>query len=250
MYQSLLWILLHTYTLSGILGRHVFMGQARRWSDAQQMCRAEFTDLSPITGLRDTHELGKASGGELKHAWVGLHRSNNSWRWSGGGVVNDYQPWRVWEPNNYRGNETVVEIVPDGTWNDVKESYLRPVYCISLTVVKETVRWEEALEHCRRQGGDLLGMPSDTRLLLALRELQKTSTTQRAWIGLRYLGSRWLWVNGDPMRFQGWSKDEGSPDALPKQPSCPALDGSCGAVTREGVWEARDCQERLSFICD
>ena len=247
-----LWILLHTYALSGVLGRHIFVGQTRRWSDAQRMCRAEFTDLSPVDSAEDTERLSKASGGTLKQGWVGLHKHKSVWRWSGGGVATDYLQWNVREPNNYRGNETAVEILRNGKWNDALESSKRSVFCIRLTVVRETMRWEEALEHCRQQEGDLLGMPSDTRLLLALRELQKTPTVQRVWIGLRYLGNRWLWVNGDPMRFQGWSTAGTSPDAaLPQQPHCPGtLDGSCGAMNRQGVWEAHDCQERLNFICD
>ena len=253
--RPLLWILLLTYALSGVLGRHVFVDQPRGWADAQKTCRAEHTDLSPVTSVRDTDGLREASGGTLKRSWVGLHRNNSVWRWSGGGVLTDYQPWQDWEPNNWLGNEWVVEIRPTGEWNDRQEYKNSSFFCISLTLVSENLRWEEALEHCRRQEGDLLAMPSDTRHLLALSELQKTQT-QRVWVGLRYLRNRWLWVNGDPMGFQGWSKAGGrSPrdngeETLPREPRCPALDGSCGALTREGLWEARDCREKLSFICD
>ncbi|CAL8332038.1 unnamed protein product [Lota lota] len=256
--QSLFRILLHTYALSGILGRHVFMSLPRNWTDAQAVCRATYTDLSPVTSWRDTTRLYQASRGRLYNSWVGLHRTspNSSvWRWSGGGIATIYQCWEFGEPNNWGGGEAAVEIYASGRWNDVGESFELPFFCISLLVVSETMRWEEALEHCRGRQSDLLGMPSDTKLLLALRDLQKTNTTQRVWIGLRYLRSRWLWVNGNPMQFQGWSTARGTPgitgeNTHPQYPHCPILDEACGAMTRQGVWEARDCQEELSFICD
>ncbi|KAJ3614336.1 hypothetical protein NHX12_017910 [Muraenolepis orangiensis] len=265
--MSLSWmflILLHTF--SGILSRHVFVSFPQKWTDAQELCRANYTDLSPVTSQKDARRLHRAYPWDFERprSWLGLYRSppNSSvWRWSGGGMAGVYQNWAFHEPNDWSGEGVAAETYSNGKWNDIKESHKKPFYCIHLLVVNETAAWEEALEHCRQNKGHLLSMPSDTRHLLALRDLQKTNTTQSVWIGLRYLSRRWLWVNGDPVGFQGWSLAGGNPDNATgatndpphhlQSPRCPVLNGwGCGAMTREGVWEARNCQEKLSFICD
>ncbi|XP_038570158.1 dromaiocalcin-1-like [Micropterus salmoides] len=101
--------------------------------------------------------------------------------------------------------------------------------------------WEGALEYCRKNHTDLSSLVSETEHLLAQKEIQKDSVTERVWIGLRYLEDRWLWVNGDPMLHQAWTQGD-------QDHQCPIWT-RCGALTRGGVWENRDCQEELYFIC-
>ncbi|KAM6941692.1 dromaiocalcin-1-like [Lycodopsis pacificus] len=115
-------------------------------------------------------------------------------------------------------------------------------YCIQLTVVVEEKSWEEALEHCRENHTDLSSLLSETDNRMALREYQKNHTTERMWIGLRYLGDRWLWANGDPLEFEDWPKG-GVQDH-----QCP-IRNRCGALTKAGPWENWDCQDKLNFIC-
>ena len=52
-------------------------------------------------------------------AWIGVRRSGNTntWLWDNGAVATYYN-WAASEPNNYGGNESCVQIYPDGTWND------------------------------------------------------------------------------------------------------------------------------------
>ncbi|XP_024864222.1 dromaiocalcin-1-like [Kryptolebias marmoratus] len=107
---------------------------------------------------------------------------------------------------------------------------------------KEEKTWEEALEHCRKINENLTSLLSETENLLATNEIQQSSITEPVWIGLRYLGDTWLWVNGDPLEYDAWSQG-GDQDR-----QCP-MKRRCGALTKEGVWESWDCQEKLSFIC-
>ena len=100
--------------------------------------------------------------------------------------------------------------------------------------------WEEALEFCREQHTDLTSLLSETEMLLVHREIQEQAQTL-VWTGLRFLGDRWLWVNGDPLDYQAWPPGGGH--------QCPARNLRCGAVGTAGLWEAHDCQEKLSFIC-
>ncbi|XP_071766614.2 snaclec purpureotin subunit beta-like [Centroberyx gerrardi] len=207
---------------------------------------AEHTTLnSPVSSKRDKKKLREA-GAQLEQTWIGLYRDpdDTDWRWSGGGYAS-YMPWVDGEPNNANEVEYYGSICwscePTG-WNDLPESMLQEFFCLSLIVVKEKKTWEEALQHCREQHTDLTSLVSETEVLLAQREIWEAQTTEHVWTGLRYLADRWLWVNGDPLEYQAWSQGE--------QQQCPAWSQRCGAVSKEGEWESRDCQERLHFICD
>uniref|UniRef100_A0A3Q1GG76 C-type lectin domain-containing protein n=1 Tax=Acanthochromis polyacanthus TaxID=80966 RepID=A0A3Q1GG76_9TELE len=104
----------------------------------------------------------------------------------------------------------------------------------------EKMSWEDALIHCREKQTDLTSLISDTDLLLTQTKINLF--TERVWIGLRFLGDRWLWVNGDPLEYEAWSQEGG------QDHQCP-IRKRCGALTREGLWENRDCQEKLNFSC-
>uniref|UniRef100_A0A3P9MJ99 C-type lectin domain-containing protein n=1 Tax=Oryzias latipes TaxID=8090 RepID=A0A3P9MJ99_ORYLA len=119
---------------------------------------------------------------------------------------------------------------------------LQGFFCLNLIVVQEEKTWEEALEHCRENHDDLTSLLSETENLLAQREIQDPTVTQRVWVGLRFLGDTWLWVNGDPLEFQAWNQT-GDPDQ--QNP----VQKRCGALSKQGEWENRDCQEKLNFIC-
>uniref|UniRef100_H2L4E5 C-type lectin domain-containing protein n=1 Tax=Oryzias latipes TaxID=8090 RepID=H2L4E5_ORYLA len=115
-------------------------------------------------------------------------------------------------------------------------------FCLNLIVVQEEKTWEEALEHCRENHDDLTSLLSETENLLAQNQIKDPTITQRVWVGLRFLGDTWMWVNGDPLKFQAWTQT-GDPDQ--QSP----VQKRCGALTKQGEWENRDCQEKLNFIC-
>ncbi|XP_075320453.1 snaclec agkisacutacin subunit B-like [Odontesthes bonariensis] len=106
----------------------------------------------------------------------------------------------------------------------------------------EEKTWEEALEHCRESHSDLTSLLSKSENLLAQTEIQSTGVTERVWIGLRFLGDDWLWVNGHPLKYKAW------PRGGDQDHQCPMW-RRCGALTKDGVWENIDCQEKLPFIC-
>uniref|UniRef100_A0A3Q3EM08 C-type lectin domain-containing protein n=1 Tax=Labrus bergylta TaxID=56723 RepID=A0A3Q3EM08_9LABR len=115
-----------------------------------------------------------------------------------------------------------------------------PFFCFNLMVDEVKKTWEEALEHCRETHTDLTSLNSETERLLALSEIQHNHITEWVWIGLRFLGDRWLWVNGDPLVYEAWPKGD-------QEHQCP-LRKRCGALTKEGHWENWDCEEKLHFI--
>uniref|UniRef100_A0A3Q3MD01 C-type lectin domain-containing protein n=1 Tax=Labrus bergylta TaxID=56723 RepID=A0A3Q3MD01_9LABR len=106
--------------------------------------------------------------------------------------------------------------------------------------VKKT--WEEALEHCRETHTDLTSLNSETERLLALSEIQHDRITERVWIGLRFLGDHWLWVNGDPLVYEAWPEGD-------QEHQCP-LRKRCGALTKEGHWENWDLKQKFKrHVC-
>uniref|UniRef100_A0A3B4ZIC3 C-type lectin domain-containing protein n=1 Tax=Stegastes partitus TaxID=144197 RepID=A0A3B4ZIC3_9TELE len=115
----------------------------------------------------------------------------------------------------------------------------RNFFCISLKIVEEKKAWEQAVAHCRDSYTDLTSLLSDAETKLAQNEMERHDITEPMWIGLRFLGDRWLWVNGDTLVDTAWSQGEGQ--------VCPMVK-RCGALTTEGLWEERDCQEKLKFI--
>nr|XP_046234459.1 dromaiocalcin-1-like [Scatophagus argus] len=117
-----------------------------------------------------------------------------------------------------------------------------PFFCFNLIVVEHKMTWEEAVMHCRQTHTTLTSLASETEHLLALNKIRHDHITKRVWIGLRYLEDRWLWVDGNPLEYWAW------PQGGDQDHQCP-MQKRCGALTKEGVWEAWDCQDKLNFIC-
>ncbi|XP_035515517.1 secretory phospholipase A2 receptor-like [Morone saxatilis] len=106
----------------------------------------------------------------------------------------------------------------------------------------EKKTWEHALLHCSQEHTTLTSLVSETEDLQALRKIQHDDITERVWIGLRFLGDRWLWVDGDPLVYENWA--EGGEEDY----QCPRMK-RCGALTKGGQWENWDCEDSLHFIC-
>uniref|UniRef100_A0A3Q3E029 C-type lectin domain-containing protein n=1 Tax=Labrus bergylta TaxID=56723 RepID=A0A3Q3E029_9LABR len=83
-----------------------------------------------------------------------------------------------------------------------------PFFCFNLMVDDVKKTWEEALEHCRETHTDLTSLNSETERLLALSEIRHNCITKRVWIGLRFLGDHWLWVNGEPLVYEAWPEGD------------------------------------------
>ncbi|XP_028822592.1 lymphocyte antigen 75-like [Denticeps clupeoides] len=124
--------------------------------------------------------------------------------------------------------------------------YNQPFFCyqwqMELVVVAENKTWEDALVHCRSFYTDLASLLTAAELTLA-KNRSAPAQAARVWTSLRFLAGEWLWVD------QGPPGARADPGDVPLPP-CPARTDRCGARNlAAGVWESRDCQERLSFIC-
>ena len=111
------------------------------WTDAQNSARANGGDLATITsaaenafilGLIDPYTTPGVDAAFIGASDVG---SPGSWYWSSGpeGIpyfwngtgpsYGQYTNWRAGEPNNSSGNEHVLAMEGDGTWNDVADNH-------------------------------------------------------------------------------------------------------------------------------
>uniref|UniRef100_A0A3B5M4B3 C-type lectin domain-containing protein n=1 Tax=Xiphophorus couchianus TaxID=32473 RepID=A0A3B5M4B3_9TELE len=77
-------------------------------------------------------------------------------------------------------------------------------FCVNMVPVAEKKTWEDALDHCREKNTNLTSLLSLTESFMAQSEIKSSDYTEQVWIGLRYLGNSWMWVNGDPLPYEAW----------------------------------------------
>lgn len=227
--------------------KYVHVKDKKRWSDARQHCRDHFTDFLALTSEEEEQVFKNFVNNNSSRnweGWIGLYWDGDTskWKWSGGEFVTYYINQDL--AGNLVGTlqldivNNVFWTSTGWTWKSGEDS--SHFFCVNMVPVAEEKTWEDALVHCRERNTDLTSLLSSTERLMAQTEILSSNYTEQ-WIGLRYLGNSWMWVNGDPLLYEAWP--EGDQDHM-----CPML-RRCVALTKQGKWESRDCQEKHSFIC-
>ncbi|XP_053092635.1 macrophage mannose receptor 1-like [Pangasianodon hypophthalmus] len=235
-YISLLMVLFGMAT--GLTREYKYFPMTMNWIDAQNYCRQNYKGLAVITSDEENQRLIDV-GGPLTLGWIGMYRSQvdpTIWLWENG-KQNSFFGWEQGEPNNIQKIENCAQM-SSGGWNDCVCGTPLPFYCYKILVlIKEKKIWEEALDYCRMNYTGLASPASKTQLQLAEMESSQTQT-DRVWAGLRFQNGKWLWVSKEPL------------GTLVTLPACPAPRYRCGALnTKTHVWENRDCNEKLNFLC-
>lgn len=234
--------------------KYVFIDDQMRWHDAQIYCRAQHIDLAPVSNAEDMAEIQSLTSFFQDLFWIGLERdqaNRSRWKWSGGGEVTTFF-WKSSQPEN-RPNENY-GLIWRSKWYDAQDDMRLPFLCFSAVVVREGKTWEEAVEHCRERRRDLASVTSETEMKLIRKEAGEDVSTDRVWIGLRFFSGRWLWVDGRQLTYEAWGGG-GAPVCPAFNMDCVSLRASGGVGTNatngnaEQGWEARDCEERLHFVC-
>ncbi|XP_062398408.1 C-type mannose receptor 2-like [Sardina pilchardus] len=230
-----------------------FVSEEKSWTDAQALCREQFTDLATVESEQDVGRLLQLAGdhGHSGEVWIGLYQDVQSWTWSlnqaafyGEGEMG-YSNWGHDQPDNYRDAddpECCIEMKDEGKgymWNDIPCKFNRHFICYdgnsdSLILSNGTLSWEDAQRYCRTHHTDLASVRNES-------EQQQVSAILRAstWIGLYRdcLLFRWSDQSGSP--FRNWSSSSPSPWG-----NCAAVD-----VTRGGDWYDRSCDLLKPFVC-
>uniref|UniRef100_A0AAY4DE51 C-type lectin domain-containing protein n=1 Tax=Denticeps clupeoides TaxID=299321 RepID=A0AAY4DE51_9TELE len=236
------WTIILTYCFWFLKLRrtHFYVPFRMTWADALQHCRQNYHDLSAIESAQENQMVANARDGNPQFSWIGLYTSplEDTWLWSSGENFN-YSSWKEGCPeSNLSGScATLFKY----RWMNIDCALPNTFFCyqwqMELVVVAENKTWEDALVHCRSLYTDLASLLTAAELTLA-KSRSAPAQAARVWTSLRFLAGEWLWVDQGP-----------DPGDVPLPP-CPARTDRCGARNlAAGVWESRDCQERLSFIC-
>ncbi|KAG7475397.1 hypothetical protein JOB18_030673 [Solea senegalensis] len=222
-------------------------GGKMNWYSASRYCRKRNSNLSTIT-TTNKHEINS-------YGWIGLYRqAENHWTWIGN-MSSMYRNWAPGEPLT----KDCGSVDRDFKWhsNECSKNMSFVCYDDKLVVVNENKTWEEALTHCK--GIKAKCESPKCRLLYNsgrlynssyIRERIHKATTDEVWIGLRFLGGRWLWMTEPKLNVSSIQHKLKVQETLPQ---CPSM-ANCGALSKHDIndtnnWIIRDCTERRNFVC-
>ncbi|GAA6093468.1 macrophage mannose receptor 1-like [Tachysurus ichikawai] len=235
-----LFVICHLFFISGtapsLIRQYMYVPTKMNWITAQKYCRQMYGDLATITTEEEYNKVVTVAGDSF-WAWIGMNRSApelNVWQWSDGEKTN-FTKWHFNEPNNETiPGENCVVMNPYGWYDDACQLRHSSICSKNFMLVKEKKTWEEAHQHCRTYYSNF----SQIELGLFKTDTEEAQTAS-VWTGLRFLDGKWFWVNGVQL------------DSLASLPTCPIQPYRCGAYNfNTYVWENRDCNEELNFLCD
>ncbi|KAJ0033504.1 hypothetical protein NQD34_000611, partial [Periophthalmus magnuspinnatus] len=220
------------------------------WHDAQKVCQDEHGGNLPTVTVDGIKEKGYLTEGKGVYGWIGLYRvGGDTWMWAEGENLT-YNAWRNGEAVT---NDCGAFNADKQMWQSYPCDTPLNVMCFvdKLIVVHERKTWEEALEHCKSldQMGKCPGTSSTCKIQHSLATVESPvdnihvgkriyRATDEVWIGLRFLGGQWWWVNGEPVNDHSIL------------PSCPDHLSHCGAFSKTtNSLSITDCSKKLHFIC-
>ncbi|XP_062372051.1 macrophage mannose receptor 1-like [Sardina pilchardus] len=247
-------LLITTLLLSGLCSLsssvprqfHVVKEQ-KNWTEAQQYCREEFTDLATIDDMTEMEKVNSLiREADAGNAWIGLKlgsKQTDDWEWSDGSSYS-FNYWNSGEPNFGSETEFCAEARSSGRWNDAGCHYPRSFICYDekpLVLVRQNKTWTEALQYCREHHVDLVSVTSE-QVQRWVSERAKGASTAHVWVGLRHAcGLGWFWVCGETICYSNW---------IPGQEQAEPCKHRVGAVESGGQWVSNLTEtDKLNFIC-
>uniref|UniRef100_A0A3P9NMR3 C-type lectin domain-containing protein n=1 Tax=Poecilia reticulata TaxID=8081 RepID=A0A3P9NMR3_POERE len=96
----------------------------KKWTEAQQYCRENHTDLVTVTNMKDMKRLISILPEDWRGAWIGLYdqtHGNRKWRWSLPGVEFNKSEtnWYRDEPNDAWGMQNCGILWDNLKWGDI-----------------------------------------------------------------------------------------------------------------------------------
>ncbi|TRY88566.1 hypothetical protein DNTS_034543 [Danionella cerebrum] len=221
-----------------------FVNESKNWTEAQRVCRQNYTDLATIENMVEMNRLiDTVNGSYSGSAWIGLYDDVNSWRWSledNAFYQEGERDFRNWfhEPTN-QGKEMCVYMDSNGKWFDDSCDNYRPFACYNgsinstqrFIVVYESRTWSGAQSYCRDQGTDLASVTSETEQQQTRVWSDQSSSSFTYW--LPYTG----YVNAQPDNGVSVSGEQGGQH-------CTAV-----SLTYFGQWTDESCYASLPFFC-
>ncbi|XP_039623904.1 macrophage mannose receptor 1-like [Polypterus senegalus] len=225
------------------------------WTNAQNYCRSNFTDLVTIANneeLKEILDMLTKENVSNEEIWIGLKDINmTNGTWSNGETFT-YRNWNEKEPNNnkiacgtmYYQNKRENH---NGTWNDCGCNNIKTAICYAVKrkfhAVNTSMSWLSALQYCNSNYTGMATIRSEREEWHLLKHLNESNIQEKVWLGMR--SSRvfgfWFWMNDDPVTYQNWVND--SSGAIQDNLDCATLD------LNQTKWVRKDCAEEAPFVC-
>ncbi|XP_048736074.2 macrophage mannose receptor 1-like isoform X1 [Ostrea edulis] len=243
---------------------------------AQKICRQNDAELASIHSQEENIFLSDISWEVL---WIGLVRSqNDGFRWTDATPV-DFTRWSPGEPNDHLGLEGCSHIKKGGMWNDINcgteiagfickkrkasdsgktssvvikggcpSQYIPSPYnskCYKL--VTNAKSWSNAKSDCKTtKGGSMLSVGDQIEQEFVTSMLKDIK--QSIWIGLRKVGSTFVWENNQEVKFTNWGSGEPSGYSYGQSRYCAVVQSKFGVKT--GKWKTTRCSDSKGYICE
>ena len=216
---GLLVLLLCGETLTSALVRVIFeINTTMNCSDAEKYCREYFDGMAYVEEIQDD-------------GWA-------FWRLVGFKSDNVLTSQTMCQSGLVSGNCTTVLNKPVSC-----ESHMT-VYCNKnmreIILVESRVTFDEAVAYCRKHYTDMLSIRSVKEQTVALWKI-RVAKLSKAWIGLRFVGGWWMWLNGDPLEYVKWNNE--------KLSTCPAVKQNCVILLDSKEWDSNRCDLKRNFLC-
>ncbi|XP_067829860.1 macrophage mannose receptor 1-like [Heptranchias perlo] len=108
---------------------YFFIKKEKTWSEAQDYCRTQYTDLVSIRHVAENNRTARLLK-EDAPAWIGLfneHQSEYGWMWTNGDVAK-FLNWDNFYPMDF-GTMSVCVIMLNSRWKDVPCDFTFPFIC-------------------------------------------------------------------------------------------------------------------------
>uniref|UniRef100_A0A8C7YL37 C-type lectin domain-containing protein n=1 Tax=Oryzias sinensis TaxID=183150 RepID=A0A8C7YL37_9TELE len=198
------------------------------WTEAQQHCRDEYTDLATVSTMADMERLREIHS-EKREIWIGLFKQTGT------------NATSHWSLPGLQFNESQANAMPNIATKHGSSAYK---YYLG-----DKMTWFDALRYCRENHTDLISGPQ-------LEELQKhdnptekiiqlqtegisnpLSSFQYIFIGL--FRDIWTWSDGSSFSFRHWNVKYNSS----------SVKYDCTMLNKDGMWQTDDCNNRKPFFC-
>ncbi|KAL6491170.1 hypothetical protein MHYP_G00015150 [Metynnis hypsauchen] len=252
LYLVLLFSALWTLSFCGTRQFYV-VNESKNWTEAQNYCRGNFTDLVTIENQEEMNALIAFLNGTAGLSWIGLRQDvqqkNASWIWSDGSN-STYRNWDTGEPNNPVGDNCVqLWKSPEYRWNDAGCQNSNPFICykeeLPLILINQTKTWREALSYCTENHVDLVSVHTE-EIQHWVETAVYYASTANVWMGLRHTCtlSFWFWVNGVSICYQNWAPGNGT-----GVEDCSGGERTGAVQSGSKQWVSLPEDQRLNFIC-
>lgn len=100
--------------------------------------------------------------------------------------------------------------------------------------------WRDARDYCVSEHNELAQIVNHKNVATIM-DIPTGGYADKAWIGLYENTTKWTWVDGQIATYLHWRS--GQPDNINASEFCVSM-------SKDGLWNDRDCSEMKPFLCN